>query len=89
LNTKTIGLGIGALLIIIALILGGLQLFWDSNGYGYDFTPTLGRRLVVYGVFGVIGLIGIIIAAWALMKKETPKTTTATPTATTTATTTK
>jgi ABC-type Na+ efflux pump permease subunit len=83
LNSKTIGLGLGALLIIIALILGGLQFFWDNNGYGYDFTPTMGRRLVVYGVFGVIGLIGIIIAAWALMKKETPKAATTTTTTTT------
>ena len=77
-NSKTIGLGLGALLIVIALILGGLQL---SNAY--DFTKTLGRRLYVYGLFGVIGLIGIIIAAWALMKKETPKAAT-TPTETTT-----
>jgi hypothetical protein len=74
LNSKTVGLGLGALLIIIALILGGLQL---SNAY--DFTPSMGgRHLYVYGVFGVIGLIGIIIAAWALMKKETPKATTTT-----------
>jgi hypothetical protein len=76
LNSKTIVLGLGALLIIIALILGGLQL---SNAY--DFTPSMGgRHLYVYGLFGVIGLIGIIIAAWALMKKETPKATTATTT---------
>jgi len=83
LNSKTIGLALGALLIVIALILGGLQFFWDSNGYGYDFTPTLGRRLVVYGLFGVIGLIGIIIAAWVLMKKEAPKAAAAATTTTT------
>jgi len=74
LNSKTIGLGLGAILIIIALILGGIQL---SNAY--DFTSSLGgRHLYVYGLFGLIGLIGIIIAAWALMKKETPQATTAT-----------
>ena len=78
-NSKTIGLALGALLIIIAIILGGIQL----SG-AYNFVPSMGgRRLYVYGVFGLIGLIGIIIAAWALMKKETPKAKT-TPTPTTT-----
>lgn len=62
---------IGIVLIIIALILGGLQVF-----NMYDFTPALGRHLYVYGLFGVIGLIGIILAAWGAMKKEKPATTT-------------
>jgi hypothetical protein len=73
LNSKTVGLAIGALLIIIALILGAIQLF---NIGGVDFTTMWGvRHLYVYGLFGVIGIVGIIIAAWALMKKEAPTTT--------------
>jgi len=76
LNSKTIGLGLGALLIIIALILGGIQI---SHAYDIVSHPT---PTWFYALVGIIGLIGIIIAAWALMKKETPKTTTA-PTAAT------
>lgn len=61
----------GIVIIIIALILGGLQLFNTP-----DFTVALGiRHLYVYGLFGVIGLIGIILAAWGAMKKEKPTTT--------------
>ena len=76
-NTKTIGLGIGALLIIIALILGGLQILHIYDVVSHP-TPTY-----YYVLVGIIGLIGIIIAAWGLMKKETPKAAT-TPTETTT-----
>jgi hypothetical protein len=68
LNSKTIGTALGVLLVLIALVLGGIELFNI-----YDFVPVLGgRHLYVYGVFGVIGLIGLILAFWALMKKETP-----------------
>jgi len=71
LNSKTIGLAIGAILIIIAIILGALQ---AANAP--DFSKDWGwRHLYVYGLFGIIGLIGLIIAAWALMMKEKPKTT--------------
>lgn len=76
-NSKTIGLALGALLIIIALILGGIQISHSSYSIVSHPTPTW-----FYAVVGIIGLIGIIIAAWALMKKETPKATTA-PTAAT------
>lgn len=67
-NARMTAMYLGVLLIIIALILGGLQLFNI-----YDFTPALGRHLYVYGLFGVIGLIGIILAAWSLLTKEAPK----------------
>jgi len=68
-NTRMIAMYLGVLLIIVALILGGLQLFNI-----YDFTPAMGNRhLYVYGLFGVIGLIGIILAAWGLLTKEAPK----------------
>jgi hypothetical protein len=68
LNSKTIGTVLGLLLVLIALVLGGIELF-----NVYDFAPAMGgRHLYVYGAFGVIGLIGLILAFWALMKKETP-----------------
>jgi hypothetical protein len=57
-------MALGGVLIIIALILGGLQLFNI-----YDFTQTMGRHLYVYGLFGVIGLIGLILLGWAYLKK--------------------
>jgi di/tricarboxylate transporter len=79
LNSKTIGLAIGAILIIIALILGGIQI---SHAYDIVSHPT---PTYFYALVGIIGLIGIIVAAWALMKKEAPK---ATKTTATTATTT-
>jgi hypothetical protein len=70
LNSKTIGTVSGFILVLIALVLGGIELF-----NVYDFVPAMGgRHLYVYGVFGVIGLIGLILAFWALMKKETPTT---------------
>ena len=68
--TMKIGItAIGAVLIIVALILGGLQLLHIYNIYG-----TSDNKWYFYGAVGVIGLIGIILAAWGLMKKETPST---------------
>jgi hypothetical protein len=66
LKSKTIGLAIGALLIIIALILGIVQ-HYVYNIYGSD-----DWKWYFYGLVGIIGLIGIILAVWALMKKEAP-----------------
>lgn len=60
---------IGIVLIIVALILGIIQHF-VYNVYG---NPDY--RWYFYGALGVIGLIGIIIAAWGLMKKESPPST--------------
>jgi predicted tellurium resistance membrane protein TerC len=59
---------LGALLIIIALILGIMQHFGVYNFYGDD-----SNKWYFYGGIGVIGLIGIILAGWAMMKQETPK----------------
>jgi len=67
---KTAITAIGAVLIIVALILGGLQLLLHIfNIYG-----TSDYKWYFYGAVGVIGLIGIILVAWGLMKKETPST---------------
>jgi hypothetical protein len=66
---KTGTTAIGAVLIIVALILGGLQLLHIYNIYG-----TSDYKWYFYGAVGVIGLIGIILAAWGLMNKDTPPT---------------
>jgi Na+/melibiose symporter-like transporter len=68
LNSKMMWMVIGALLIIIAIILGVVQHFQVYNIYGDD-----SNKWYFYGLVGVIGLIGIILAAWSLMKTEQPK----------------
>lgn len=70
-NIKTTVLLLGAALIVIALILGGIQLL-DI----YNFSQFVGRRLYFYGIVGIIGLIGIILVLWGLIKKEAPAKTT-------------
>jgi hypothetical protein len=67
LNYKTMSMGFGAILIIIALILGGVQILHIYNIFGGSE-----NRWYFYGGVGVIGLVGIALVAWALMKK-TPK----------------
>ena len=62
---------LGIVLVIIALILGGIQHFGMYNFYG-----TIDNKWYFYGVVGIIGLVGIILAAWSAMKKEAPKPTT-------------
>jgi uncharacterized membrane protein len=73
LRLKTTVAALGALLIIIALILGIVQHFGVYNFYGDD-----SNKWYFYGGVGVIGLIGIILAGWAMMKQETKKETPAT-----------
>jgi Na+/melibiose symporter-like transporter len=68
LNSKMMWMVIGALLIIIAIILGVVQHFQVYNIYGDD-----SNKWYFYGLVGVIGLIGIILAAWSFMKTEQPK----------------
>ena len=63
---------LGIVLIIIALILGGIQHFGMYNFYG-----TIDNKWYFYGAAGIIGLVGIILAAWSAMKKEAPPSTTA------------
>lgn len=60
------GLVFGSLLILVALVLGGVQILRIYNIYG-----TRENRLLFYAIVGVVGLVGIILAAWSLMKKET------------------
>jgi hypothetical protein len=62
------GMLLGGLLILIALILGLVQHFGVYNIYGIE-----DYKWYFYGLVGVIGLIGIILAVWPLMKTEQPK----------------
>ena len=62
-------MAVGVLLIIIALILGGVRL----SGRDDLYVPyKSGSGWYFYGLVGIIGLIGIIIAVWGLMKREAP-----------------
>jgi len=69
LNRKTIALAVGVLLIIIALILGGIRY---SGAYDFGVSYGSGNGWYFYGLAGIIGLIGIIIAVWGLMMTEAP-----------------
>jgi hypothetical protein len=70
LNSKMMWMVIGALLIIIALILGAVR-YMGAYDFGVGYGS--GNGWYFYGLVGVIGLVGIILAAWALMKTEPPK----------------
>ena len=63
------GLLLGGVLILIALILGGIQLLHLFSGAIYGSSS---NKWYFYGSVGAIGLVGIILAAWSLMKKGTP-----------------
>jgi len=55
---------LGAVLIVIALILGIIQHFNIYNFYG-----DVANKWYFYGIVGIIGLIGIIAIAWTYLKK--------------------
>jgi len=55
---------LGAILIIVALILGIIQHFNVYNFYG---DPA--NKWYFYGIVALIGIIGIIAAAWSYIKK--------------------
>jgi Na+/melibiose symporter-like transporter len=55
---------LGAILIIIALILGIVQHTMTYNFYGDE-----ANKWYFYGIVAIIGIIGIIAAAWAYIKK--------------------
>jgi len=67
-KTRMTALVIGAALIIIALILGGLQDLHVSKIYG-----GVENKWYFYGAIGAALIVGIILVVWGLLKKEAPK----------------
>ena len=67
-NTKSVALVLGLVLIIVALIAGGLQI---SDVYKLSGNPA--HTPYFYAGVVVIGAIGVILAAYGLLRKETPK----------------
>ena len=59
---------LGAVLIVIALILGGVQDLHIYNIYG-----STSNKGYFYVTVEVLGLIGIILPLWSFLKKETPQ----------------
>jgi membrane protein DedA with SNARE-associated domain len=68
LNAKIAASVLGSVLIVVALIAGGLQI---SDVYKLSGNPA--HTPYFYAGVGVIGAIGVILAAWSLLRKETPK----------------
>jgi hypothetical protein len=64
-NKMTLVLGI--VLVIVALLLGAVQLI----GHVFSIYGSTTTKYGYYVVVGVIGLIGIIITAWSYLKKPT------------------
>jgi len=67
-TTKMVLLIVGVVLIIVAVILGGIQVSHAYNIYGAS-----AHKWYFYGGVAVTGVVGIILAAWGVLKKETPK----------------
>lgn len=58
-------LALGTVLIIIALILGGVQL----TAHVFSIYGSTATKYGYYGIVGLIGLIGIIVSIWSYVKK--------------------
>ena len=67
-NIKMTVLVLGALFIVIALILGGVQDLHIYNIYGAS-----SNKWYFYGAIGIILILGIVLSAWSLLKIRTPK----------------
>jgi hypothetical protein len=68
LDRKMVGLILGVLLIIVAIILAAVHFAAGVYRNATSDVKWSFRALIM-----IIGLIGIILAGWGLMKKETPK----------------
>jgi intracellular septation protein A len=68
LNSKMTGLIRGAIIIVIATIVGGIQILHIYNIYGAVHV----NKWIFYGVVAIVGIIGIIQVAYSALK-EKPK----------------
>lgn len=66
---KMILISVGVILILIAVIIGGIQVLKIANTYEAVGISS-DNKWYWYGFVGVIGLIGIILVIWAYMKKS-------------------
>jgi len=62
---RNLVLGVGVLLIVVAVVLFAVQHFEVYNLYG-----DVGYKWYFYGLVGVVGVAGLVLAAWAFMKGE-------------------
>jgi ABC-type enterochelin transport system permease subunit len=67
LNRKMAVLVLGAVLIVISLVLGGVQDLHVHSIYGAS-----SNKWYFYGAIGIMLILGVILAAWSLLKKEAP-----------------
>ena len=67
-TAKMVLIIVGIVLIVIAVILGGIQVSHAHNFYG-----AAKNKWYFYGGVIVIGIVGIILAVWGVMKKEVKK----------------
>ncbi|MGD0994670.1 MAG: hypothetical protein ABR909_04000 [Candidatus Bathyarchaeia archaeon] len=65
-RARVIALILGAALIVIAVILGGIQISHAYNIYG-----AAGNKWPFYSAVAIIGIIGIIIAVWSVLTTYT------------------
>jgi hypothetical protein len=61
---------LGIVLVIVALILGVIQIYylWGINFYGAS-----ANKWYFYGAVAAIGIVGIILALWGIVTKGVPK----------------
>ena len=67
-KTKMITLILGAVLIVIAVILGGIQISHAYNIYG-----AAGHKWYFYGAVAIIGIIGIILGSMERSEESNTK----------------
>jgi len=67
-TAKLVLLIVGIVLIIIAVILGGIQVSHAHNFYG-----AAKYKWYFYGGVAVVGIVGIILTVWGAVKKEMKK----------------
>lgn len=69
LKTKMLALIVGAVLVIIAVVLGLVQILNVYNIYG-----VAANKWYFYSCVAISGIAGLFLAAWGLLKKDKKQT---------------